>query len=176
MAIAAQFNASTLKASYVAGNNTAQIVTGLPPACSCEYTNDCPDCFDANQTPRYLAAIINGIKLCVDDSEPFTGKEGCLEVIGSLQPGLPLDCYWYKQIIIFEEPSIWVSYVINEDDTTEVYVSDNLLTESPDYYFISFGGGAYGTQFVYNNDTAKVNCGGNRIGYEGTVTIGYPCA
>ena len=138
--------------------------------CPCTYSlNDCTECFAEGEAPKYLNAVVSGVRNCSDGelSVVYNG-EFCLEKDFGVA-----DCYWDYAYYLDEDLkgylAIWLAGW--DVDTTHVEIYDNVLNicfEAEKNSDCSLG--------TFNNELAVGDCGGGNFGYDGTIVLSNPCA
>lgn len=159
MGIEVQFNSSTLKASYNTSTDKIQVTEF---ACSTAlYTNerDCLTCFDAGETPLQVMATVTGLFNCNDTLSSFNG-EHCLTKFDPVNPP-DANCQWTKGL----GGDILIGY---SGDLFDIQIFDTSLKEE---WFRATPAGNCQLQFV--NDYVKGDCGGDVVGYGGTIRIRF---
>ena len=157
---AVQFNASTLKASYVAGNGTAQVYISCD-GCKCTGAGWGAPCDDWPDRIQLCMRSFDVLK-CSDNSE-ITGSNKAL-CIGAEDP-----CEWRCDY----------SALRNEAKVVGANVRVRIYNSIPVPFKIWFDSGSVACTTLpqtFTNTQAIGDCGGAIVGYGGTVIIHDPCA
>lgn len=151
----AQFNPSTLKASYNPVTKKAQIVN------FCTIGDD-SICFGAGTTPKNILVTFAEVRKCSDSSlHTNLNKSFWL----TQDPGDP--DIWSGTYIIDGE-SLVIEYTSRYSPTLSKMVAG--FSGGPYYFAIIQGPGSCGMSFVNGGP-----CNGAYIGYAGTATLQNPC-
>lgn len=164
-----QFNPSTLKASYLVANKTAQTVAAIEAGDDCGYCN-------ANETPEQIKVVFENIVAC-PDCEPFGNHWREWDILVNNINGVEFTltqkidnaCYWYYLGSLSTGEFRWYlnSDCTNLDSTyTFSYIEIHIVKDAADKIWIlgqiSIVGAVFYAFFRYHD------AGGNGL----TTTLG----
>ena len=165
-----QWNDSTLKLGYNAATGKLQYVTGQH--CECSFSgDDCAAYWAANETPTCMQVFFTGVKQCSDNNlySCLEGVLGCVAQVSAAKP-----CDYLAELDSHFYWGCGGSLVVDINDVLSTIRGTLAIGLDPVKHF--FFNNAYAGPGQYNNQIGIGDCGGDYIGYDGTIDIVDICA
>lgn len=176
------WDTSNLKVSF--NSITGKVCTKCCGSCVCEFTDDCLDCFDEGEMPRYLQVTFSGLRWCSDDSliTELNDTIFCLDIdAGGFTPDTTCGD-WLSEVITINGTD-WYIWYYRLSFLNWLVIGG--YTSGAHRIFISREDTGDGGDCITNNFNNLIeigDCGGIVFGagpaeaYGGTAILTNPCA